>query len=176
MSLYRVNFCEFIFPSFQDREVKFDASLNHRSTYWEFFFAFKVFELFFWVNITSKSYLIYILNLSDHFRNVKRRWMTHNQNTIYLFGVQFLSCISESINLKMDDTKIKNRCWNAKCTWKLKSSGYSRYTFQTKWKVCRNEIQSNSIILTFPPCKLSLIHIWRCRRYSLCRSRWSPYH
>ena len=25
-------------------------------------------------------------------------------------------------------------------------------------------------------CKLSLIHIWRCRRYSLCRSRWSPYH
>ena len=23
---------------------------------------------------------------------------------------------------------------------------------------------------------LSLIHIWRCRRYSLCRSRWAPYH
>ena len=23
---------------------------------------------------------------------------------------------------------------------------------------------------------LSLIHIWRCRRYPLCRSRWSPYH
>ena len=23
---------------------------------------------------------------------------------------------------------------------------------------------------------LSLIHICRCRRYSLCRSRWSPYH
>ena len=23
---------------------------------------------------------------------------------------------------------------------------------------------------------LSLIHISRCRRYSLCRSRWSPYH
>ena len=23
---------------------------------------------------------------------------------------------------------------------------------------------------------LSLIHIWRCRRYSLCRSRWSPEH
>ena len=24
--------------------------------------------------------------------------------------------------------------------------------------------------------KLSLIHIWRCRRYAVCRSRWSPYH
>ena len=23
---------------------------------------------------------------------------------------------------------------------------------------------------------LSLIHIWRCRRTTLCRSRWSPYH
>ena len=23
---------------------------------------------------------------------------------------------------------------------------------------------------------LSLIHIWRCRRCALCRSRWSPYH
>ena len=25
-------------------------------------------------------------------------------------------------------------------------------------------------------CILSLIHIWRCRRSTLCRSRWSPYH
>ena len=23
---------------------------------------------------------------------------------------------------------------------------------------------------------LSLIHIWRCRRPAMCRSRWSPYH
>ena len=23
---------------------------------------------------------------------------------------------------------------------------------------------------------LSLIHIWRCRRWTLCRSRWAPYH
>ena len=26
------------------------------------------------------------------------------------------------------------------------------------------------------PYWLSLIHIWRCRRNSLCRSWWSPYH
>eukprot|EP00826_Nyctotherus_ovalis_P002098 TRINITY_DN10396_c0_g2_i2.p1 TRINITY_DN10396_c0_g2~~TRINITY_DN10396_c0_g2_i2.p1 ORF type:complete len:136 (+),score=37.37 TRINITY_DN10396_c0_g2_i2:134-541(+) len=25
-------------------------------------------------------------------------------------------------------------------------------------------------------CYLSLIHICRCRRYAVCRSRWSPYH
>ena len=27
-----------------------------------------------------------------------------------------------------------------------------------------------------PSLRLSLIHIWRCRRYAVCRSRWSPYH
>ena len=27
-----------------------------------------------------------------------------------------------------------------------------------------------------PSVYLSLIHIWRCRRSTLCRSRWSPYH
>ena len=30
-------------------------------------------------------------------------------------------------------------------------------------------------VLTFI-LQLSLIHIWRCRRYAVCRSRWSPYH
>ena len=29
---------------------------------------------------------------------------------------------------------------------------------------------------TLSPLNLSLIHIWRCRRSTLCRSRWSPYH
>eukprot|EP00826_Nyctotherus_ovalis_P018992 TRINITY_DN15788_c0_g1_i2.p1 TRINITY_DN15788_c0_g1~~TRINITY_DN15788_c0_g1_i2.p1 ORF type:complete len:127 (-),score=28.34 TRINITY_DN15788_c0_g1_i2:10-390(-) len=30
----------------------------------------------------------------------------------------------------------------------------------------------------YSPCtlRLSLIHICRCRRYAVCRSRWSPYH
>ena len=28
----------------------------------------------------------------------------------------------------------------------------------------------------FQAKRLSLIHIWRCRRSTLCRSRWSPYH
>ena len=31
-------------------------------------------------------------------------------------------------------------------------------------------------LLNYSVVNLSLIHIWRCRRYSLCRSRWSPYH
>ena len=31
-------------------------------------------------------------------------------------------------------------------------------------------------IKIFAVIVLSLIHIWRCRRSTLCRSRWSPYH
>ena len=34
---------------------------------------------------------------------------------------------------------------------------------------CHSDTQSSSR-------KLSLIHIWRCRRIERCRSRWSPYH
>ena len=33
-----------------------------------------------------------------------------------------------------------------------------------------------AVELSLPVLKLSLIHIWRCRRYAVCRSRWSPYH
>ena len=44
----------------------------------------------------------------------------------------------------------------------------------TRWTVmCVVLLQLAS---TGPHFRLSLIHIWRCRRYSLCRSRWSPYH
>ena len=33
-----------------------------------------------------------------------------------------------------------------------------------------------SVMSVCPVLSLSLIHIWRCRRSTLCRSRWSPYH
>ena len=32
------------------------------------------------------------------------------------------------------------------------------------------------LLYSLPLLILSLIHIWRCRRSTLCRSRWSPYH
>ena len=38
-------------------------------------------------------------------------------------------------------------------------------------------INSNRFLEIFTQLqRLSLIHIWRCRRSTLCRSRWSPYH
>ena len=52
-----------------------------------------------------------------------------------------------------------------KITWFLSFSG-------------KNDAESlcHFVKIPFLDPKLSLIHIWRCRRYSLCRSRWSPYH
>eukprot|EP00826_Nyctotherus_ovalis_P021732 TRINITY_DN17071_c0_g1_i2.p2 TRINITY_DN17071_c0_g1~~TRINITY_DN17071_c0_g1_i2.p2 ORF type:complete len:107 (+),score=22.97 TRINITY_DN17071_c0_g1_i2:413-733(+) len=40
-----------------------------------------------------------------------------------------------------------------------------------------NKAKSEGIVLEFNNKEdLSLIHICRCRRYAVCRSRWSPYH
>ena len=56
------------------------------------------------------------------------------------------------------------------------------------WKLLQHnwaQLEHNSIIFdrvegwgnfSSLPIFLSLIHIWRCRRSTLCRSRWSPYH
>eukprot|EP00826_Nyctotherus_ovalis_P017038 TRINITY_DN14979_c0_g2_i1.p4 TRINITY_DN14979_c0_g2~~TRINITY_DN14979_c0_g2_i1.p4 ORF type:complete len:100 (-),score=10.78 TRINITY_DN14979_c0_g2_i1:17-316(-) len=38
------------------------------------------------------------------------------------------------------------------------------------------KLNLNEIIRKRSHNKLSLIHICRCRRYAVCRSRWSPYH
>ena len=43
-------------------------------------------------------------------------------------------------------------------------------TGRVKW------LNSRNVRFAYPRKNLSLIHIWRCRRSTLCRSRWSPYH
>ena len=42
--------------------------------------------------------------------------------------------------------------------------------------VCKTIIPELVGSKSFTDKELSLIHIWRCRRYAVCRSRWSPYH
>eukprot|EP00826_Nyctotherus_ovalis_P026300 TRINITY_DN2056_c0_g2_i1.p1 TRINITY_DN2056_c0_g2~~TRINITY_DN2056_c0_g2_i1.p1 ORF type:complete len:164 (-),score=40.32 TRINITY_DN2056_c0_g2_i1:21-512(-) len=43
-------------------------------------------------------------------------------------------------------------------------------------KIPSNRTLFKKRIVLFKPLYLSLIHICRCRRYAVCRSRWSPYH
>ena len=42
--------------------------------------------------------------------------------------------------------------------------------------IYRCNILINANVLFNSLFRLSLIHIWRCRRYAVCRSRWSPDH
>ena len=52
-------------------------------------------------------------------------------------------------------------------------TGYSDFTAQSTTLA-----QGSAYNVTVVPTVngLSLIHILRCRRYAVCRSRWSPYH
>ena len=44
------------------------------------------------------------------------------------------------------------------------------------WGVARHVVMEIIRMRQNSSFGLSLIHIWRCRRSTLCRSRWSPYH
>ena len=63
------------------------------------------------------------------------------------------------------------------CTWQLLICRLllgPPATQQTSLPVVkRRNIRASPTRISF---NLSLIHIWRCRRSTLCRSRWSPYH
>ena len=49
--------------------------------------------------------------------------------------------------------------------------------FANHYSACRSNLSVYLFVdLSLLAQKLSLIHIWRCRRSTLCRSRWSPYH
>ena len=56
------------------------------------------------------------------------------------------------------------------------SDHYLTLTSYPKWKVRREKVTITKRWFTQDLYTLSLIHIWRCRRSTLCRSRWSPYH
>ena len=54
------------------------------------------------------------------------------------------------------------------CKLSVTLSNLNRFSkFLHCWKAYKIRCKTNT---------LSLIHIWRCRRSTLCRSRWSPYH
>eukprot|EP00826_Nyctotherus_ovalis_P015892 TRINITY_DN14558_c0_g1_i2.p2 TRINITY_DN14558_c0_g1~~TRINITY_DN14558_c0_g1_i2.p2 ORF type:complete len:211 (-),score=7.02 TRINITY_DN14558_c0_g1_i2:22-654(-) len=54
---------------------------------------------------------------------------------------------------------------------------HGRHKSKALLKLVFNECCThNQLHETFTHIRLSLIHICRCRRYAVCRSRWSPYH
>ena len=75
----------------------------------------------------------------------------------------------------------RNSPFNCHCkSWRRSttSHNYSQLRRFTRFDYCQLWwlITCISSLVTQIILKLSLIHIWRCRRSYACRSRWSPYH
>ena len=86
-------------------------------------------------------------------------------------------CQNSNFDASTDDQVNTNSYheWH-NCFWMT-----SYYVMVTSYHICNAhsvflEFILNLCKLTTFPKTLSLIHIWRCRRSTLCRSRWSPYH
>ena len=56
-------------------------------------------------------------------------------------------------------------CHSVTCVWD-----------QSSWHRWAPTVSTACVARLGAVTDLSLIHIWRCRRSTLCRSRWSPYH
>ena len=91
-------------------------------------------------------------------------------------------CVEQSINYLLNN--ISRRCHNHN---KVSDDGCMYDGDGRMWRWSRNlcsyfdkvSNHTKGRLRLVPQCNtmhLSLIHIWRCRRSTLCRSRWSPYH
>ena len=81
-------------------------------------------------------------------------------------------CIKEFISIFTSSFNFKSWCWVFLSNVWIKSS------YQVLHQVFVSSLPIKSLYQVFMSSLhiLSLIHIWRCRRSTLCRSRWSPYH
>ena len=94
---------------------------------------------------------------------------------IYFFEKNYLH--RESMSFEIPIPQSGESQWPYELYQILKNEGISQFSYvpDAGHKVLINLSLSDPEVHSIP-LTLSLIHIWRCRRYSLCRSRWSPYH
>ena len=97
-----------------------------------------------------------------------------------LFGIFHVTHWKSKVHLKEDDGNWRNLGTHIAPTF-MNTRSYRQsllsllkiFLFK-KWTICN--LFSYKTRPTKHHLHLSLIHIWRCRRSTLCRSRWSPYH
>ena len=83
-----------------------------------------------------------------------------------------------SMNLKDRDLGY----WNLRLMLKISYAGCLGLTpaissqFSTEMRAASKYCEKFTKNPFWEGSRLSLIHIWRCRRIERCRSRWSPYH
>ena len=124
-----------------------------------YFFFFYYYYYYFFITELFAFYFNYVYILFSFYSNISyfSFWIIHIAK-VFIFYFKGQSCVtsSEIVKIETPMTLIFNVTIVTFCFVT------SPYFYKLKY--------------FFKVCRLSLIHIWRCRRYSLCRSRWSPYH
>ena len=111
----------------------------------------------YWLVNTTVMYLNRLLYLWNHWWALQFNWLS---------AVWF---IRESPDFLLQITSVLNNVIHVLS----RGRGTTSHTFSSmKSKRCCHNLQSALL----KNQRLSLIHIWRCRRIERCRSRWSPYH
>ena len=103
--------------------------------------------------------------------------------TVCIYEIRF------SVTFRQNSVLIQsanNTVWHKKCITECYRN-HVRSVTSTQSCICKTRRMSFCPMLDWQKSQtrmliitcflhLSLIHIWRCRRSTLCRSRWSPYH
>ena len=104
----------------------------------------------------------------DNFQELKK---AHENNNFFITATKEEDLIWKNFHYKPHPPPLLLFCWT------LTSSKDEKKSQKFKIGLPR---YFHSLYISFLNCalcfQLSLIHIWRCRRSTLCRSRWSPYH
>ena len=95
---------------------------------------------------------------------------TDNQAIIYPAG----SCLI-AYNIDQREQRIVMGSEHSRPVTALAITPNRRFVAVAEMGIADSETDRASIVV-YDVQALSLIHIWRCRRSTLCRSRWSPYH
>ena len=116
-----------------------------------------------------EHYFTYLFVHSRTFQLNYRSYANRNKGTpprrARTMCLSFVTCISKFWGTRNELLSVKFMTPFHKIILGYSTSHYHTakvYIIHTSWK--------------FQQLFLSLIHIWRCRRSTLCRSRWSPYH
>ena len=141
----------------------------------------------------NRRRLLRLGKINGKFRVNQVLWGQHTDchyfidlNKIYSSPLAFLhigQAIWMMIACAVHCTKLQLKfvCCECLSSWGPRASSYLRGTDALSWPLLILRSQwvhawPKITQLEQPSQMLSLIHIWRCRRSTLCRSRWSPYH
>ena len=103
----------------------------------------------------------------SHFEELQQQTNRTNRRAISSSSSKRQIC-KASLHTKVSQTRLLQYAHSSSQLFRLRLN-YSRV-------LALRMFEGRPFQVEGPAIRLSLIHIWRCRRSTLCRSRWSPYH